>query len=182
MRGWGVVWRGWPPPDPLFPLTSAAVLRRVVPVEGLGVDELLVLGRVVDREAVLDALEAVLHDQRRGYLAQNADHRQLLGPDVEELFEQIVALLLVRLERDLVPGIPDLADPVIRRRLLGVGVLRVEPPEAPGRRPWPVERRGNEDQRGGERQQRAVAAPEAALDLVGVVVLGVERTLDRLVG
>src|SRR5262245_28622231 len=154
--------------SPQHSVLYLGVLRRVVPVERLRVDELLVLGWVVDREGVFSPFEAVLHDQRLRQLAQDADHRQLLGPHVEDLLEQLVALGLIRLSGELIPSAPDLADVVIRRRLLGVGIFWIESPEAPRIAPWSIDGGAQEDQRRAERQQRAVAAPEGGLNLVGV--------------
>ena len=78
-------------------------------------------GRVIHGHPRQVAAETVLDDDRRRRLANPGGIGQFLRPDVQDLEEELSLLLGVGLRGNLiVPDVPDLADPVVRRRLLGM--------------------------------------------------------------
>ncbi len=95
---------------------------RVFPEVGLGVEQMLVTGGVVDWLALQIVAHAISDDDRRWNFAQVTDHGQFFGPDVENLAEEFGLLGRIGFDRDLIPGRPNVANPVIGGWLLGIGV------------------------------------------------------------
>ena len=125
----------------MFPVLNFAlhVILRIFPEEQLRVQEVLVLQAVVYRLASDVVVHLVLHDNQGRGLSEVADDRDLFGPDVENLEEQLVASGRIRLGADLVPDFPDIPEEVAVRGRFTVGVVLVDLPAAEGAGPGAVE-------------------------------------------